>query len=194
MKNYHLRAFLVALSLTILLTPFVLASDSTPVFISEIGWSGTGASWADEWIELRNDGEEKIDLTGWKIVWEDYVIHLGSEENNTIQVFNSIIPPGGVILLERTDDEVVSTVNADLVYSGSLANSGAELCLINPSGDRVQIVDAEEGWPAGTSSGGEPPYCSMERSGNQWVTHEEPGNELDKNGEPIYGTPGGPIG
>lgn len=38
-----------------------------PVFISEVAWSGSSLSNADEWLELANLSGEDISLTGWSI-------------------------------------------------------------------------------------------------------------------------------
>ncbi|MFW6049373.1 MAG: lamin tail domain-containing protein [Candidatus Bipolaricaulota bacterium] len=194
MKFSRIKIFLAVAVTSLALSSVVMAADGGSLVISEVAWAGTRASWADEWIELRNRGEEDIDLTGWSVVWDDSVLHLGSEEENTVQVINKFVPPGGVILLERTDDETVSTVNADLIFKGSLPNSGTKLELVGPDGEVVQTIDARDGWPAGTASDGDPSYASMELIEGQWVTSDQPGREKDKNGERIYGTPGGPVG
>jgi len=39
------------------------------IIISEIAWAGTAASAEDEWIELRNIGDEPVDVTGWTLRW-----------------------------------------------------------------------------------------------------------------------------
>ncbi len=190
----RIKIFFVVAVLALSLTAVVQASDGDSLVISEVAWAGTKASWADEWIELRNLGGEGVDLTGWTLVWDDVVVHLGSEEGNTVQVINEFVPPGGVILLERTDDEAVSTVNADLIFKGSIPNTGTKLQLVDPSGKMVHVVNALDGWPAGAASNGEPSYASMELVDGRWVTSDQPGREKDKDGGKIYGTPGGPVG
>lgn len=168
----------------------VLADSGSTVEVIEIAWSGTAASWADEWIELRNPTEEEVDLTGWSLSWDDVRIPLGEAIENTVEVNSSVVGPGEVFLLERTDDETVSSVKADLIFKGSLSNSGEKLVLKDDQGNEVQVVDATEGWPAGTSSDGEPGYASMELLNGKWGTHGELGEQKDANEDPIYGSPG----
>jgi len=168
----------------------VLADSGSTVEIIEIAWSGTAASWADEWIELRNPTEEEVDLTGWSLSWEDVRIPLGKVTESTVEVNNSVIDPGEVFLLERTDDDTVSSVKADLIFKGSLSNSGEKIVLKDDKGNEVKVVDATGGWPAGTSSDGEPGYASMELLNGEWGTHGKLGEQKDANEDLIYGSPG----
>lgn len=41
------------------------AAESTSVVINEIAWMGTEVSASDEWMELYNNTNKDIDLTGW---------------------------------------------------------------------------------------------------------------------------------
>ncbi len=186
------KSLLVSLLLCGLTVSLGWASTGSAVVISEVAWSGTQASWADEWIELRNLTEEKMDLAGWVIAWGDTKIHLGKEKGDTVRVTDSVIDPGGVLLLERTDDQAVSSVKADLIFKGSLSNSGEELSLKDDKGQVVQVVDGSEGWKAGTSSDGEPGYASMVLVEGEWKTHQTKGNQKDSEGSLIYGSPGSP--
>lgn len=170
----------------------VLADSGRTVEVVEIAWAGTAASWADEWIELRNPTEEEVDLTGWSLSWEGVRIPLGETIENTVEVNSSVIGPGEVFLLERTDNETVTSVKADLIFKGSLSNSGEKLVLKDDQGNEVQVIDATEGWPTGTSSDGEPAYASMELLSGEWGTHGELGEQKDANENPIYGSPGKP--
>lgn len=190
MRTILSRSIVLTLTLIILTSVISVGANSPRVMISEVAWSGTRASWGDEWIELYNTTDKKLELSGWKIIWGDSEIFLGSEEGNTVQVINSYIPPEGVMLLERTDDGTVATVSADIIYTGGLPNSGTRLALVNSDGQEVQVISASDGWPAGTSSAGEPKNASMELVKNVWKTHKTAGEEQDKNGDPIFGSPG----
>ncbi|MEF8725482.1 MAG: lamin tail domain-containing protein [Candidatus Bipolaricaulota bacterium] len=192
MKKFVFK-YLLTLALFVgLIGGGVLAASAPTVEIVEIAWSGTSASWADEWIELRNPTEEEVDLTGWSLSWEGVRIPLGEATKSTVEVNNSVIGPGEVFLLERTDDETVSSIKADVIFKGSLSNSGEKLVLKDDEGNELEVVDATEGWLAGTSSDGEPGYASMELLNGEWRTHEEPGEQKDANENPIYGSPGEP--
>lgn len=160
------------------------------VVINEIAWAGTAASPSDEWIELKNNTDHAVDLTGWT---------LSSTSDGTPFVnLSGIIAPGGYFLLERTDNRTVKDVDADQIYSGSLKNSGEKLRLQDASGTVVDEANGDGGgWPAGRAGSGAPPYASMERTdplsaGGDENWHTNDGvtrNGIDAAGEPINGTP-----
>ncbi len=152
------------------------------VLINEVAWAGTEASTSDEWIELWNPGAQPIDLTGWRL----------SDGGDLNVVLTGEVPGFGFYLLERTDDQSVSDIPADRVYTGSLSNSGEGLELSDPEGSRIDIANAAGGaWPAGSTA----PRRSMERHGlldlpGSWITFPGTGgNGLDADGNPIGGTP-----
>ncbi len=158
------------------------------VVINEVAWGGTAASSFDEWIELCNNTGEDIDLTGWT---------LRSADGTPDIALDGVIPAHGYFLLERTNDDTVSDIAADQIYTGAVQN--------NPAAETLELRDADENlidtangdggqWPAGTAS---PDYYSMERvdptaadtdanwASNNGVTR----NGHDADGEPINGTP-----
>ena len=168
-----------------------------PVVINEVAWAGTAASPNDEWIELHNRTQAAVDLAGWQLLWEDVVLPLDKVEGGTVEARTTTIEPGGFFLLERTDDTTVSDVAADVIYKGSLSNTGVTLRLLDASGAEVDRVSAgPEGWPAGTAAG-EVAYASMERvdpaaadSASNWRTNDgvvRSGH--DAQGGPLNGTP-----
>ena len=164
------------------------------VAFNEIGWMGTQADQADEWIELYNNTRENIDLTDWKLSVKDkFEIEL-----------SGVIPAQGFYLLENNEN-VFSDTEADLIYSGNLADEGEILILYDEFGNPVEEMDCSSGWFGGNKE----LKVSMERINPQgclnienWTTNfsakvkEEwkPDyiNGLDKEGNSIYGTPGQP--
>ena len=63
--------------------PTAQAAGSMEVVINELMWMGSTVSSSDEWIELRNNTNQAIDLTGWLITnaasgSDDLTIPLGS--------------------------------------------------------------------------------------------------------------------
>jgi len=164
------------------------------VAINEIAWMGTQADSADEWIELYNNTEENIDLTNWKLVVKDkFEIEL-----------SGIIPTQGFYLLENNEN-AVSDIEADLIYSGNLADTGEILELYDEFGNLVEEMDCSSGWFAGD----EDLKASMERINpkgclnvENWATNlsakvEEERkkdyiNGKDKDGNPVHGTPKNP--
>jgi len=184
----------IAAGLVILLTA---AGSGADIVINEVAWAGTAASASDEWIELYNPTEGAVELTGWVLTFGETVIHLGAAEGGTTEVRHSTIAAGDYFLLERTDDETISDIEADVLYKGTLSNTGVVIELRNAAGEIVDRLDTPEtGWLAGTSGDGEPPYASMERvdplsDAGQWAGNDgRIRNGTDANGDPLNGTPG----
>ena len=95
------------------------------VLINEVAWDGTAASASDEWIELLNRGPTEVDLRGWLLTDRD---DLNVQLSGTIR-------PGGYFLLERTDDQSIANISADLLYTGNLRDEGEILWLIDAAGE-----------------------------------------------------------
>ena len=110
------------------------------VEISEIAWMGTAASVNDEWIELHNTGSEAVELNGWELSWATT-----ASSPKVVELSGSVVAEGHY-LLERTDDESVPGVSADLIYVGALGNGGELLVLKNANGEEVDRVDGLDGW------------------------------------------------
>lgn len=174
------------------------------IAINEVAWSGTSASSTDEWLELRNNSSQNIDLSGWTLTWgnedDPWIIRFSeAEESNTKEVRTTILPSRGFYLLERSDDQVIRDIRADLIYSGSLRNSGETITLLNPDGEIVDTANlAGEAWPAGTTSqDDDTPYASMERvdptlrdTAQNWSSNNGVlKNGRDADGNLINGTP-----
>ena len=165
------------------------ASDSsgTPfapgaVLINEVAWAGTIASTNDEWIELWNPGADPIPLDGWTL----------TDNGDIVVVLAGQIDAHALYLLERTNDQTVSDVTADGIYTGSLNNGGEALELLDPSGNLIDTANSTGGaWPAGNTTD----RASMERHGLldlavNWATFPgTDGNGTDAGGNPIAGTP-----
>ncbi|OQY28884.1 MAG: hypothetical protein B6243_11690, partial [Anaerolineaceae bacterium 4572_5.2] len=167
---------------TITPTPTPTPAPATGVIINEVAWGGTNASSSDEWIELYSVATQTVNLDGWVIT--------GALNVN----LSGVISPGGYFLLERSDDDTVSDIPADFIYTGSLNNDGGSLFLSNGL-SIVDSVNSDGGdWPAGSAS---PDYDSMERvdprappdDGN-WISNDRlHRNGLDAAGSPLNGTP-----
>lgn len=165
----------------IILLPYSVGAAGG-VIINEVAWMGTKANAADEWIELYNPGGGEIDLTGWQLY--------ESGGNTLIINLAGKIPAGGYYLIERTDDNSISDITADIFgpFGGSgLKNSGEYLVLKNSSGETIDSVNATSGWPAGDSAS----KASMERKADgTWQTNDNITiNGHDVQGNPIVGTP-----
>jgi len=168
------------------LLPYSLRADSLNVCINEIAWMGTEASSTDEWIELYNNTDTDIDLTNYILAAED-----GSPEI----ILTNTIKANSCFLMERSDDNTVSDIPADLIYTGSLGNTGEHLVLKDSTGAVIDRVNCSDGWFGGDNTN----KISLERispvvSGSDsanWDTN----NGLTINGtdaeeNPVQGTPG----
>ncbi len=187
MRNHLLQlVFCVVLfsSLFLMNSP-ILSANFRDVVINEIAWMGTDASTSDEWIELYNNTNSDVDLTEWTLVFTD---------NDPIISLSDTIPANGYFLLERTDDNTVSDISADQIYTGNLGNTGESLQLKDSSGQIIDEVDCVQGWFAGTNS----PKMTMERVHSDsvgsdslnWASNDGiVQNGIDANGNPIHGTP-----
>ena len=181
--------------------------DSEPsleVVINEIAWAGTKAGSTHQWIELFNNTDTDINLSGWSLYAEDDSpnIIIGDDDSSKITV-NILIPSNEYYLLEwrsaeRINKPVISDVAADwygTFGAGGLKNAGEKLFLRNADGKLIDLVDCSDIWFAGTAS---PNYISMERisgivsgsdpdnwANNNLITR----NGKDADGKSINGTP-----
>lgn len=146
--------------------------------INEVAYRGTEASSSDEWIELYNPNTSFVDLTGW-------TLFLGSKA----LPLQGVVDPHGYYLLERSDDDTISSLEADLIYTGSLTDSGVELRLVNDLGF---TIDELSQWYVSISD-----RSSMERLNPfigadyafNWGVFSADATALDANGNLILGTP-----
>lgn len=165
-------------------------ASALDVIINEVAWMGTVSDANDEWIELYNPTGSAIDLSGWLLEADD-----GTPSIN----LSGTIPASGYFLLERSDDNAISDINADQIYTGALENGGEVLRLYDDSATPVQIdtANVENGgaWPAGADTPATD-RATMERNSisaendSRWTQNDGvTRNGLDKNNVPINGTP-----
>jgi hypothetical protein len=148
--------------------------DRDKVIINEVAWMGTKNSHYDEWIELKNISNDEINLENWQLLDKESQIEIVFEESD-------VISSGGLYLLERTDDDSVSSVDADFIYKGNLNNNNEGIYLFNEECVLKDLVVANPNWPAGSNEG----KRSMERDRDlNWHTYYG----VPKHG--ILGTPG----
>jgi hypothetical protein len=157
------------------------------VRINEVAWMGVVPTTEksptkaahDEWIELQNSTDQPINISGWQIRSRTDDVHIVLPDE-------TYIAPGGFVLLERSDDESVPTIPADVIYEGSLSNAGADIQLLTADCVVVDYVDAGNGWYAGNSQTKQ----TMERKTDGWQTSYQPGGTPklpNSSGAPIVG-------
>ncbi len=177
----------------------VIQTHNAPVVINEVAWAGTHSSSADEWIELYNNTDKDINLSNWLLYAED----------NTPNIpLSGTILANGYYLLERTDDDTVSDITANLIYG----NDGSDWALNNNNGEHL-ILEMQDPNATSTTKIDEinkankwnfkgfasPRYYAMERfsseePGTDWNNWESNTGHYVKNGKNagggiIYGTP-----
>ncbi len=146
---------IVLAAVLLLLLPNALHAGA---LVNEVAWMGTVTSANDEWIELRNADDAAVSLEGWSLVSKDGSLSIP---------LSGSIPAGGYFLLERSDDSTVPSVTADLIYTGSISNSGEILLLKNSGGTTVDTVDGSDNWKIG---GNNETKETLQRSGSGFVT------------------------
>jgi hypothetical protein len=148
------------------------------VIINEVAWMGTSASYNDEWIELKNISGSEINLSGWQLLDKDQQIKIIFDNQHRVLV-------NGFWLLERTDDDSVPGIAADLIYTGGLKNSDEALYLFDENCQLQDEVLANPDWPAGDNNS----KRTMERKNDlSWQTSANPGGTPKAaNSEGYYG-------
>ena len=160
------------------------AANLRDVVINEIAWMGTAASTYDEWIELYNNTGSTVNLSNWI---------LAPADGTPSVTLSGSIAPYGYFLLERTDDNTVSDITADQIFSGSIENGDEDFQLKDSSDTLIDQVDCSAGWFAGDSAN----KITMERmnpavdgsTSTNWANNDEvTTNGLDANSNPLKGT------
>ena len=136
---------------------------SANVRFSEIAWMGTADSQFAEWIELFNDTDAEIDLSG-------AVLYEGGGSVLVISLMQKIAPKG-FFLIERTTasapDPVPGLGDVAGSFGGSgLSNGGEFLVLKDKNGTLLDMLDDSGGWRAGDASTRQ----TMQRAGDIWIT------------------------
>lgn len=136
-------------------------------------WAGS-----NEWIELKNMTDEKIDVSNWII--ENGKSGSG-EKSNLIIPEDTFIKARGIILL--AEKEVEEDVEYIKVSGISLKDSGERLTLKDDEGKTVDEAGGDSGWPAGEKSS---ELLSMERSDDllKWHNYFKKSDEDENSGTP----------
>ena len=158
-----MKKFLFIFFLSLLFCPgLTFAASSSDVVINEIAWMGTTHSANDEWLELKNNTTNQIILDGWSLQSADGKLKIK---------LKGTISSNGFYLMERTDDTSVPDISADLIYTGSLSNSGMDLKLYDSSNNLIDEVNCTEKWPTGDNATKQ----TMEKTAAGWQTSAAPG-------------------
>ncbi|MEK7061771.1 MAG: lamin tail domain-containing protein [Patescibacteria group bacterium] len=132
------------------------------IVINEIAWMGTIVSFNNEWIELKNNVDQNINLDGWTLRAPDGVPEVK---------LTGIISANSFYLMERTDDDTVLNITADLIYKGALGNKSEDLWLYDNNNNLIDEINYIEEWPAGDNTTKQ----TMEKSSTGWQTSKDIG-------------------
>ncbi|MDD3861281.1 MAG: lamin tail domain-containing protein [Candidatus Gracilibacteria bacterium] len=186
LKKYFVLMTLVVMALQLVTFRVASAASFGSVVINEIAWAGTSDNSNDEWIELYNNTNQSIDLTGW-VIEDDGV--------SFYTIASGTIAPRGYFLIEDTED-TIGNVSADAVIGISLANAGDSLVLKDADGSVIDTVNGLGGaWYAGDGTS----KATMERiepsitvdSVSNWSSATSGNGSVGRTGSPILGTPRG---
>ncbi|KKQ60648.1 MAG: Polymorphic membrane protein [Parcubacteria group bacterium GW2011_GWE2_38_18] len=108
----------------------IYSSEQPSVMINEIAWMGTASSTSDEWIELKNNSDQDIDLAGWSLKATDGTPVI------TFASATSTIEADGYFL-------------ADTIYVGALEDGGEDLELRDENNNLIDLLNVGGGWLAG---------------------------------------------
>lgn len=138
------------------------AGNDSGVLLNEIAWMGNANSANDEWLELFNNTNQDINLSGWTLKSADEKLKIS---------LKGVILANQFYLLERTDEQSVPELKADLIYTGAINNSGLNLKLYGSLGNLVDEANYLNGWPAGDNETKQ----TMERVNlTSWQTSQNP--------------------
>lgn len=190
----------------------VAGECEAPIVISEVAWAGTTADPAHEWIELRNLSDDRVDLEGWTLRWREKQPETREDKLWRAICLEGIMESGavkegtrGYFLLERSIDDVVEDIPADLIYADrlpcglllELPDAGAVIELVDPYGCIADTANVDyperDGWAAGNRI----VFATMERTDpngpdvdRNWHTNNGLFvRGLDASGNPVVGTP-----
>lgn len=162
---------------------------SAPVMITEAGLFGTTADPADQWIELYNKTDYDIDLAGWNIK---------ANNGQAIIALEGAIPAKSYFLLERKDDDTIPDIPAGQIFTASLPAEG--FMLYDQNQRFIDQIYRSPAWTSGEFFNNEN-YYSVERVSTHALGAQYPAsnwlindgvtiNGYDRQGKPVYGTPG----
>lgn len=130
------------------------------VLINEIAWMGTEVSANKEWIELFNKTNQDISLENYTLLIDEKQIKL-----------KGIIKANDFYILERTSDDTLPNIKADLIYTGAIKNTGVKITLKDNNQNIIDEADFSQGWTAGDNKTKQ----TAERIENTWQTSIEKG-------------------
>lgn len=130
-----LLALAIFLSFAGQMTGRAMAATYGTVVISEIMYDSNSATDV-EWVELYNPGTTPVDISQWVLTDDDTYPSLSGEGQCQIPASTSI-PAGGYRVIAKTNPGLSGAVLCTQSGTFTLANTGDNLALFNPTGQLV---------------------------------------------------------
>ncbi len=133
----------------LILSPKDIRAAEPNVYISEIAWTGSSLSTADEWIELVNPTNDDLMIGGWRIMGA------GASRKALILPADALIPAGGAYLISNypsDDPHCALNIQPNVVTTTiSLSNSVLDIQLFNANDEIIDRAGNGNAPPAGYS-------------------------------------------
>ncbi|MDZ7798784.1 MAG: lamin tail domain-containing protein [Patescibacteria group bacterium] len=163
------------------------------VVINELMWMGSSISSYDEWLELKNLSDSRVDLSNWYLSKKS-----SGEEKLMLEIPEGEVLDNFYIISNYSSESEKSALNVEsnlVDTSVSLSNSQLEIKLYDDKGNLIDTADDGSGQPlSGEYSSGEV-WQSMERNTkieegsleSSWhIASQKTGFKTDQE----FGTPG----
>ena len=124
----HGRLILIAL----IVTGFLAFTSSAEVVVNELYYDHTSTDTNHEFIELYNNGDEDVDLTGWQVQWGGTDFSYGTYDFP----FGTTIYAGDYLLIGGSETATDFGVTPDLIHPFTFQNGGTAT-------DAVRVIDAD---------------------------------------------------
>lgn len=133
------------------------------VLINEIAWLGTAESQYNEWVELYNNGNEEVDLSGWSL-WEQDESGI---QTKIISLTKKILPQNYYLVVRITGSagNPFSNFDDEGFFKGNgFLNTGENVILKDSSSNEVDAVMALGQWESSTRDG-----RTMQKKDGSWI-------------------------
>ena len=146
-------------------------STTRNIIFNEIAWMGSPSSSNAEWMEVKNNSADAVDLSGWELMNASGKIKISFSSGDAIA-------GGGFLVLARESAGAIASGGAVAtpgakIYSGDLVNGGDVLALIDPHCGVSDYLDASHGWPGGNNTTKQ--TLERDADGVGWHTSALPG-------------------
>jgi len=158
-------------SICLFLLPFV----SADIVINEIMYNPSGADNNHEWIEIYNNGDEEINLEGWRFFEADSNHRLILEQGDNMIISNDEY----IVIVQDTNtflEDYEGYEGTILDSSFSLNNNGEFIAMRNSDGDIADEVEYSSEWGGGNGISLELINSNLDNNvGDNWGSSENEG-------------------